>query len=283
LYLVSLSKETGTTLTPEGLDIASSHFQQLEKLAALSNRPALERMAQILNQSVSQLTWASHPRFILEMSAVRMAHLEPLGKIEQSFAQGKPVTIAAAPAPVRVETPRPEAPRAEAPRPAAAPVIPSVSKPPSPPVPSRAAPPPEPPPMGETRSAGPTTAGGLNWQGFIDAVMKKRPLLGALLCHGEFKSEPGKKIILAFPEGSFYERQARDKKNRSDIEDQLKAFFGNDATLQLASGEAQQIQSLEKSRQDEVARIKKDSLEHPSVVQMKESLGAEVIDINVEV
>ena len=143
-----------------------------------------------------------------------------------------------------------------------------------------------PPPPVEGRPApvraAPVGAGGApNWQAFIDAVMKKRPLLGALLSHGEFRLEAGKKITLAFPVGSFYERQAMDSKNRNDIQDLLKQFYGSDISFSLAS--AENVRSPEKSREEEAARMKKDALEHPSVVQMKEALGAEVVDVNVEV
>jgi hypothetical protein len=92
----------------------------------------------------------------------------------------------------------------------------------------------------------------------------------------------GKKVTLSFPEGSFYDRQARDAKNRSDIEDQLRAFFGGEVSLSLASGEAQAVRSIEKNRQDETNRLRKEALEHPSVLQVKETLGAEVVDVNIE-
>ncbi len=279
LYLLALSKETGTVLTAEGLDIAGTHFQTLDKLAALTARPALERMAQILTQTCNRIGHASFPRFVLEMSAVRMSQLEPLARLEAVIAKAPPAVIAKAQPEASSHR---EAVRPPPPKPALTPepVSANAAKP-SRPAPSA---PPAPPPPEERRPMPTTQASGApNWQNFIDTVMRKRPLLGALLSHGEFQMEPGKKVTLLFPEGSFYERQARDGKNRSDIEDQLKTFFGPEVTLQLAAGEAEKVRSLEKSRQEEEARIKKDALEHPSVVQMKEALGAEVVDVNVEV
>jgi len=35
--------------------------------------------------------------------------------------------------------------------------------------------------------------------------------------------------------------------------------------------------------QDEINGIKKEALGHPSVMQLKEELGAEVVDVNVEI
>lgn len=258
LYLLTLAQQTRTPINAETLDIAGSHFETLEKLAQTTQRVVLERMAQLLNQTISQLTWASFPRFLIEMTAVRMTQLEPLAKIEEALGGSPaPLRIQASPAPKQAATP--------------------IAKPERPTAPQNAAPSPRPatPPS--------HSGGGPNWQNFIDTVMKRRPLLGALLCHGEFQMGAGKKVTLAFPDNSFYDRQARDAKNRADIEEQLRSYFGPEATLSLASGDAQNVRSIEKNRQDETARIKKDSLEHPSVLQVKEALGAEVVDVNVEI
>ncbi len=333
LYLLALSKENKMPVTAETLDIASSHFHDLEKVAAATNRVALERMAQILNHAIGQLGWASQPRFVLEMAAVRMAQLEPLAQLEQALGGAKaPVVVKSAPAakqaPVAKPQPAPvaassqakpaspapqmapsQAPAVSAPTPAKAPVISAAPAktavpPPTaetddfdseepPPITERHftsnEPPPGPPPVegAVARPAPPPpvagNTGGPNWQAFIDSVMKKRPLLGALLCHGEFRLEPGKKVALTFPLGSFYERQAQDKKNRVDIEDQLKLFFGQDVVLLLDGRDAASVRSREKTMQDEINGIKKEAMGHPSVLQMKEELGAEVVDVNVEI
>jgi DNA polymerase III subunit gamma/tau len=258
LYLIVLSK--GET-SAESLDLASSHFQTLTSLASATNRVALERMAQIFSHTVGQLAWASLPRFVLEMTAVRMTELGPLENLERALSGAAPLARPASrkpAAPVKVAA----APPAKEP---IAPPPPVVVREPSP-LPSRHA----------------ATVSTPNWQSFIDAVMKKRPLLGALLCHGEFRMEADKKVTLAFPEGSFYERQAKDTKNRTDIEEFLRAHFGKEVQLQIASGDAGSLQSLEKSRQTETNRIKNDALSHPSVLEAKAALGAEVVDVNVE-
>ena len=131
------------------------------------------------------------------------------------------------------------------------------------------------------------TTGNKSWQGFVDTLMKKRPLLGATLCHGEFQLKDGgqgvRLALLTFPEGSFYERQAKEPKNRADTEELLKAYFGPDVRLELSSGKGEEIKSIEHNKQAEAAQIRQDALAHPTVVKMKEMLGAEVIDVNVEV
>lgn len=112
--------------------------------------------------------------------------------------------------------------------------------------------------------------------------MKKRPLIGALLGHAEFQMGPDKKATLKFAQGSFFERQANDAPTKQSLEDMLKSYFGPETTLSLGSASADQIQSMERSREVETAAIKKSALEHPTVQHMKDVLGAEVIDVNVD-
>ena len=126
------------------------------------------------------------------------------------------------------------------------------------------------------------------WKTFVDSIMKKRPLLGALLCHANFRmddSPNGKIVTVAFTQGSFYERQALDQKNRVAIEAQIKAFFGPETMLSLSSAPldaAGTHTSIEQTKQAENAALKKDALEHPSVIGLKNALGAEVVGIDVE-
>ena len=116
--------------------------------------------------------------------------------------------------------------------------------------------------------------------------MKKRPILGALLNHADFKLEDvtdGKTVILSFGEGSFYEKQVADAKNVQDMTAFLKTFFGPQTSLKFSNSELNVKQSLEKSRQIEEATLRKDALEHPAVSQVKEIFGAEVVDVRVDI
>ena len=125
-----------------------------------------------------------------------------------------------------------------------------------------------------------------HWKSFVEFVMKKRPLLGALLNHASFKLDPvadGKSITLGFGEGSFYEKQACDAKNVQDITNYIKIFFGPQSSLSFSNSEVNAKQSLEKGRQKEEATLRKDALEHPAVSQAKEIFGAEVVDVRVEI
>jgi len=120
-----------------------------------------------------------------------------------------------------------------------------------------------------------------NWKGFVDFVMKKRPLLGALLSHAQFRLQDKNQFVISFPEGSFYKKQAAEPKNTKDIEAGLKAYFGPDTTHLLESDVALVEPSLVEAHDAKVQEIKKSAVEHEAVKEMKELLGAEVVDVEV--
>ncbi len=288
LYLLAVARESSQPVTSDSLDISPSQFSQLSELAASAKRIEIERMSQIVAKAISQMSTSSLPRFVLEMASIRMCLLEGLAEMESRLLQPGSVTVApgpvaaavAAPAPV---TRAPAAPPVQRQQPAhtSAPQ-PQHSAPPQRPEPPMPTAPPPQAPNYAPQPPTPPARGEHTWNAFIDFAMKKRPLLGALVGHAEFQMGPDKKANLKFAQGSFFERQASDAHTRQGIEDLLKSFFGPDTTLSLSSGGADQIQSVERSREVETQAIKKTALEHPAVRQMKEVLGAEVIDVNVD-
>jgi len=287
LYLLAVARESSQTVTSDSLDISPSQFSQLSELASSAKRIEIERMSQIIAKAISQMSTSSLPRFVLEMASIRMCLLEGLAEMETRLLQ--PGSVVARPSVAGpVAAPVVAAPETRAPvqRPQPAPQQASHSQHsappqrPEPPMPT--APPPQAPNYAPQQPPTPPARGEHTWNAFIDFAMKKRPLLGALVGHAEFQMGPDKKANLKFAQGSFFERQAGDAHTRQGIEDLLKSFFGPDTTLSLSSGGADQIQSVERSREVETQAIKKTALEHPAVRQMKEVLGAEVIDVNVD-
>jgi len=239
VYLIVLAREARNEISADALDISSAHFNELAAVSKDATVVQVERMAQILGKTISQLNWASLPRFVLEMACVRMSKLKDLSKIEahlMSSVDEHPEGIKKVP-----ETP--------------------------------------------VRRPAPTSPSPDHWTSFVEMVVKKRPLLGALLSHANFRMEKEANrahVVLAFPQGSFYEGQAKDPKNRSEIEAQLKDFFGGETTLALSTDLKDTTQSIEEIRRVTEAEIKKSAMEHPTVLQMKEILGAEIVDVRVD-
>lgn len=266
IYLIAVGRQSNQSISAELLDISSGQFNELAALVKTTPLIQIERAAQILSRSIQQLGWASLPRFVLEMAAVRMCKLKELESLEGQGATGSDAEEKKAAPAVRTA-------------PVSAPVQ-------APPPAANAAPPPSAPARPQAPSAPPAPrpeASSHSWKTFVETVMKKRPLMGALLSHANFRVEMEgniRHLHLAFASGSFYERQAVD--NRNEIHDQLKMFYGPETKLSLSTDLGNTSQSLEESRRVEEDTLKKSALRHPTVMQMKQVLGAEVVDVNVD-
>ena len=257
LYLLVLSREDGPAITAEELDVSPAQHERLVAMAAAAELVRIERMAQILAKSAAQLGASPLPRFVLEMATVRMARLRDLARFEASL-RGE-----AEPAETEGEIPAETAERIEP----EAELEPEIAPQPV----ASAAPPPR-----DSQST---------WKAFVEAMMRKRPLLGALLSHAGFRVETGEsgtEIVLVFPEGSFYDRQAADPKNRRDIEELAMGHFGPGSRIRFGSEKSDGgLKSLEAAQQTEIAAIRREALADPGVLKLKESLGADVVDVNV--
>ncbi|NBX77115.1 MAG: DNA polymerase III subunit gamma/tau [Proteobacteria bacterium] len=259
LYLSVVSIETKQALSADELDISSGHFNRVQETARKTNVLQIERMSQIMGKTIQQLSWTSLPQFNLEMAVVRMCKLDDLAQIESGLKGGESEPRQAEPAATTsIPTPVPAAVSAPAP----------VAKPVPAPVPT-----PEPVQAQSFENS---------WKGFVDFVMKKRPLLGALLTHAQFRTEKETHYVLAFPEGSFYEKQSMDPKNYKDIGDALKAFFGKETTFALSNATHLAEKSLVQQQDDQIQALKKSALESEVVNEMKQVLGAEIVDVQVE-
>ncbi len=288
LYLIALGRDTKQTLNADALDISLGQFNELSEIAKKAPLVQIERMSQILAKAISQLGWSSLPRFVLEMAAVRMAKIADLDKVESALIRGIEIAVpeevqVAAPQPKHEPEVKPELKREPEPKvqtkPPAAPTVPADLEEPPPIEDSEV-----PPPMMQAPIAPEPVA--LSWKGFVDTVIKKRPLLGALLSHANFKmetAEGGARLVkLAFPPSSFYERQASDPKSRSEIEDQIRSYFGPNAKLVLSQDIGDASLSLAESRRKNEEEAKQTVLSHPTLLRMKEALNADIVEVNGE-
>ena len=267
LYLIQAAKDSKEFLNADNLDISSNHFKELSALSEACSLIQLERMAQILSKTISQISWSSLPRFVLEVASVRMTKLEELDRFEQTPTSGgsKRIPMTDDGSAVEVEQIIPEKREAKPP-----PKLEVINNPVIEP---------------EFEGRGEETPEE-HWRAFVEFVMKKRPLLGALLNHASFALENtnhGKVVTLGFEQGSFYEKQATDPKNIQDVTAFVKTFFGPQSVVKFSNSEANAKQSLEKGRQIEEAALRKNALEHPAVSQAKEIFGAELVDVRVEI
>lgn len=252
VYLVILSRQSKTPLSCEGLDISPQHLEELQRLAQNISLITVERMAQIFVKTIDQLGWATQPRFVLEMAAIRMTKLDRLGEFEELSpsareTEGPPNVVS------KTSTKKP---------------MKTIEL-----------------PCSAVHGQSSTNDPHVLWKNFVDSVMKKRPLLGALLSHASYEIATegnARTIRLAFQPASFYEKQASDTKSRKDIEDYLKLFFGPNTHFILDNGTKTVRPSLEASRLEEEKKLRLDALNHPSVLKTKEIFQAEVVQVDVQ-
>lgn len=245
IYLLRASQEEKLKLTANELEISQGHLTQLTEISNKVALVRLERAAQIVGRTIQQLNWVSLPRFVVEMAALRITKLENLDNLEKIEAKCTEIQAT------------------------------SISPPsPSPPPPIQSQ-------VVQHENKNPQE----KWKSFVDLVLKKRPLLGALLCHAKFKIEASQgtqSIVLAFPQGSFYERQATESRNRLDIENGIRQYFGPNTVLKISTSTEATLKSLEQTQREQEAHLKKEALAHPLVAATKNALDAELVEVKIE-
>ncbi len=271
LYLVRLAQDQKDLMTNDFLDISPHALSRLQELAKVVSPLQVERMAQIFAKTISDLNWSSLPRFALEMAAFRMSELQGIEKIESRLRpQGSPQAAPSVPT-------RPAA--ASRPLPA-----PARTQPPSQPIATLVAAAPASIPAPEPVVEVPLEK---NWVGFVSFVLKRRPRVGSLLEHAkyEFDKQPnGVAIQLSFM-GSFFERQAADPELKRELEVIGQEFFEVPCRVMVVAPGTPTLsekKSLEDDRNQKHQKLKQEALEHPLVVGLRESLGAEVVEVRVE-
>jgi hypothetical protein len=173
----------------------------------------------------------------------------------------------ARPEPARVEPPRAEPPRAE-PRPEA-PKAPEPA--------AKAAPRPDKPPertiVQEVPAGGPDALLAI-WERVVGEVRDRKPALGAVLEHGTPKRVDREKIVVAFPQGSFFGQQAKSEESRDGLAEAAAAVVGGRPEIEVvlaAEVASETVAKLEERRRnDRNKEREREALSHPAVVAARE-------------
>jgi DNA polymerase-3 subunit gamma/tau len=243
----------------ELLEATADELQELQALAATTTLEDLQRTLTLLLRAEADLAASSYPRLTMEMALVRLAQLPPardvatlvrkLEEIERRLAGGG-VELPAAPA---APPPAPVARDGVPPKKADAPVSPA--------------------------------AGGAGWQGLVDHVKGRRPLLASLLERGSLVALQLPLLDIGFPAGSFLLEQVRDPEALAALQVLAAEFFGVPVTIRLTplDGPQQAAPSLLEERQaqesDRKKRLREDALAHPMVKAALAVFAGEVKEV----
>ena len=112
------------------------------------------------------------------------------------------------------------------------------------------------------------------WERIVAAVMDGKPALGAVLQHGAPLSVTQERIVLSFPRGSFFGRQAEALDGRRVIEDAAERLLGARPTVEVtyADPDAPEaaktlVQAKQEARDARIEETKQRALSHPLVVE----------------
>jgi DNA polymerase-3 subunit gamma/tau len=131
------------------------------------------------------------------------------------------------------------------------------------------------------------------WQQIVGRLRESKPALAAVLEHGAPLSVTRERIVIGFPEGSFFGQQAQPEEARNDIAEEAREVVGGKPAIEVrytseaeprAAGptvaelEAQRRETSRKQREEE-------AMKHPLVVGALEVFpeGAGHVKVNVDV
>ncbi len=228
----------------EMLDLVGDELRNLKAISESSSLDDLQRVVTLLLKSLTELSGSSFPLLTLEMCLVRLANLAPTQDIGRLISHIESLEKKLATAPL------PKAHSAPAPAPA---------------------PPPGPTPKKAEAPAN-EVPGNKGWQGLVEQVKHRRPMLGSVLEHGRpLKLEPPI-LEVGYPRGSFMMGQLQEADVSRDLEEIATTYFCQPMKLRVSSVEAEQQDappSLAAARQaeetDRMRRLREDALEHPSL------------------
>ncbi|MBW2518851.1 MAG: DNA polymerase III subunit gamma/tau [Deltaproteobacteria bacterium] len=249
------------------LDVVGDELNELKALAGAVNLDDLQRSVTLLLKAQSDLAASPHPQLTLEMILVRLTTLAPtleLGKLISRL-ESLEKRIANETGRGTLNKARVQQGLDQQSSAALSGGDPPAKKPEAP----------------------VATFDKKGWQGLVEQVKEKRPMLGSVLEHGRpIKLEPPH-IEIGYPEGSFMIGQIQEVETLEVLEGLASVYFDHPITLRIVTVDTEQSNStplsLAETRQaqetDRARRLKEDATNHPALKAVQEVFGGEIKQI----
>jgi len=291
----------------ELVDLADDERESMNALAT-SHPPAhIERTFSGMSLLVEEIGQSTTPELVLEMGLVRLAERPPLEPLTELLArlaalEGKLAAGGASggagpavPRGMGPGGPPPGAPRpGPGPGPSAPPrraeperAAPRIAKaPPEPPKPSAPAPAFVAPPVAATPA--PTVPGQLPeaWMKMVELLHDSQPALCAVLEHGTPSVVSVEKIVVMFPEGSFFGKQAAAAPAKNALADIAERVLGKRPKIEIAEGKISNAPTVAaeqaKRREADRQQMEQTARNHPAVREAMSVFDATDADVRVE-
>lgn len=279
------------------LELSSEEWSELVALSAHRKLEEIEMIFQVLHHGLESIAHSPQPKVVLDVLVVKCATAEALVFLNQS--SGTPQTQSTPAASVKTSatptsttststTSTSTTSTSTTPTPAAVRAAASVS---APAVPNYQAP--APVVASTTNAPTPATqaapAGPVNWENFIEAVRKPRPLLASILEHGHCATLPttASDMVLMItyqPKDGYFRDQLQSKVYHEQLLTLAKEYFGKSTRVQLEIKEAGESVADRKQRQHDENQVKtrEAARSHPTILEAKALFGGELGPIEVE-
>mgnify|MGYP001191856009 FL=1 len=246
----------------ELLDLVDEELKELQKLAKSPSLEDLQRIVTLLMKVQAELGNSPYPLLTLEMALVRIANLAPTQELGSLIRQLERLEKRLAGVPVAAIA----QPVTQAEKPGA--------------LSSGGAPPKKP----EAPVA--TKPDNKDWQGLVEQVRQRRPLLSSLLEHGRPLALEAPQIEIGYPKGSFMLVQLQEPDNLQELTALADAYFQQKIQLkfsELAEEQQEASPSLVESRQaketDRMRRLRDDAMQHPALKNVLEIFDGEIMTV----
>ncbi len=245
------------------LDVAAEEAHDLKGLVQAPALEDLQRIQTVLMRTEGELAASPNPRLTLEMGLVRVANLPPARElsalVRKLEALEERLATASSPGAGSHAVPSPPAP-------------PPLSAPP----PGREVP----------SKKGEASASSGGWQGLVEHVRGKRPLIASLLERGSLLALDLPKLEIGFGSGSFHLEQIRDAETLQTLQALAEGYFGGPVEIRItqvdARSEGRPLTLLEERQvqeSDRKRRLREDALAHPMVRSVLEIFDGKVKEV----
>ncbi|MBI4208536.1 MAG: DNA polymerase III subunit gamma/tau [Deltaproteobacteria bacterium] len=246
------------------LPFTSEEIEECKHLVQSLSPEDLQMRFEVFFKGFDSLARYTDPWVVLDMLIVRLAKLPKVQSIERllsgvattEVSSEKPLTqeqalFSASASPLAPEPGRLSSPKVVAPSPAT--------------------------PSASAAMEGAPSADWSRWQGYVEFVRRRRPLLASVLEHGILSSESDTEWGVAFAAGSIYLESVLDKENADSLKQLLQEHLGKPVILRVSKEEKEKMARRE-SQQPSVD-LKEAALKHPVVQKALTLFQGEVVEI----
>jgi DNA polymerase-3 subunit gamma/tau len=255
------------------LDLTAAELDELKRQSANVSALDIQRRLTLLIKAEAEMSYATFPRLIVELSLLKATLLSPVVPIQELIEKIKAFETGS------VHTPEfawkaeraPAVPASHSGTPSHSSLAPRTTE--------RAA------VLPDTASV-PIVSGSSNWGRFVTFVNDKQPSTGSVLEHGSPLKEESGLIEVGFPSGSYYLTAAQDTDFIVEVQTLSREFTGQETIIRIkaisADSGAAPLSLAEKKKCDTEQRFEELKLEvesHPVVKEAARVFGAKITEV----